>query len=103
MSWCFYFQLTKALQSRKKLITVEVLAASTQISRKIAKENLNTVIETTSKKKNNNQLFDKFWYCTREGRLFQQKYEGLFVDKLDQVAFSVSSHFQQFNKKGKYL
>ena len=87
MSWCFYFQLSKALQARKKLINVEVQSNSHQFNRKDSKVNLNFVIETTSKKKNNNQLFDKFWYNQREARLHAQTYEGLFVDKLNKVSF----------------
>ena len=62
MSWCFYFQFTRAVQARKKLIYVEVRTASDRIPRILAKQNLNTVIETTLRKKNNNKLFDKFWY-----------------------------------------
>lgn len=66
MSWCFYFQFNRAMQTRKKLIYVEVKDKDKKISRIISKENLNTVIETNTRKKNNNQLFDKFWYQTRE-------------------------------------
>lgn len=62
MSWCFYFQFTRALQARKKLIYVEVRSASDRLNRITSKMNLNTVIETTLKVKNNNQMFDKFWY-----------------------------------------
>ena len=32
------------------------------MQRIVSKQNLNTVIETTLRKKNNNKLFDKFWY-----------------------------------------
>ena len=62
MSWCFYFQFTRAVQARKKLIYVEVRSFSSYVQRIVSKQNLNTVIETTMRKKNNNQLFDKFWY-----------------------------------------
>lgn len=62
MSWCFYFQFTRALQARKKLIYVEVRSASDRLNRILTKKNLNTVIETTQRRKNNNQLFDRFWY-----------------------------------------
>lgn len=31
-----------------------------------AKRNLNMVIETNTRRKNNNDLFDKLWYLRRE-------------------------------------
>ena len=91
MSWCFYFQFNRAVQTRKKLIYVEVRSKDEKISRIISKENLNTVIKTNTRKKNNNQLFDKFWYQTREKRALSQNYEGLYVDSAGQVASSLSS------------
>ena len=54
MSWCFYFQFNRAMQTRKKLIYVEVRSKDERISRIVSKENLNTVIETNNRKKNNN-------------------------------------------------
>ena len=86
MSWCFYFQFTRALQARKKLIYVEVRTSTERIARILSKQNLNTVIETTLRKKNNNKLFDKFWYQRREDKFRQQAYDGLFVDSLGNVA-----------------
>ena len=68
------------MQTRKKLIYVEVRSKDEKISRIISKENLNTVIETNTRKKNNNQLFDKFWYQTREKKSQSQIYDGLYVD-----------------------
>ncbi len=47
---------------------------------------MNTVIETTLRKKNNNKLFDKFWYQTREDKLIKLNYEGIYVDILGNVA-----------------
>ena len=85
MSWCFYFQFTRALQARKKLIYVEVRSSSERIQRILSKQNLNTVIETTLRKKNNNKLFDKFWYQTREQKFISEKYDGLFVDNINNV------------------
>ena len=81
MSWCFYFQFNRALQTRKKLIYVEVRSKDERISRIVSKQNLNTVIETNNRKKNNNQLFDKFWYQTRELGAVQQAYDGFYIDK----------------------
>lgn len=46
------------------------------MQRILSKQNLNTVIETTLRKKNNNKLFDKFWYQTREEKIYQMNYEG---------------------------
>ena len=62
MSWCFYYQFTRALQARKKLIYVEVRSNNERINRITSKQNLNKVIETTQRKKNNSMLFDRFWY-----------------------------------------
>lgn len=47
------------------------------------------MIETTLRKKNNNKLFDKFWYQTREEKFLKLNYEGLVVDVLNNVAFGV--------------
>ena len=85
MSWCFYFHFTRAIQSRKKLIYVEVRPQDTNISRTESKQNLNTVIESNMRKKNTNQLFDKFWYITREQRKAKAKTDGLVVDSQQQV------------------
>ena len=81
MSWCFYFQFTRALQARKKLIYVEVRSNTERMPRIVSKQNLNTVIETTLRKKNNNKLFDKFWYQTREEKFLKLIYDGLHVDQ----------------------
>ena len=91
MSWCFYFQFTRALQARKKLIYVEVRSNSERMQRILSKQNLNTVIETTLRKKNNNKLFDKFWYQTREEKIYQMNYEGFQTDILGNVALGQSS------------
>ena len=80
MSWCFYYQFTKAVQARKKLIYVEVHAFDRKVKRRQSKENLNTVILTTTRQKNNYELFDKFAYLTRAQRLQEMSYEGLLVD-----------------------
>ena len=79
------------MQTRKKLIYVEVRSKDEKISRIVSKQNLNTVIETNTRKKNNNQLFDKFWYQTREKRAQSQNYDGLYVDSAGQVASSLIS------------
>ena len=68
MIWCFYFHLNRVLQERKKLIFVEVRPHDDTISRVESKTNLNLVIESNLRKKNNNMLFDKFWYETRQFR-----------------------------------
>ena len=66
--WCFYFHLNRVLQERKKLIFVEIRQHDDAISRVESKTNLNLVIESNLRKKNNNSLFDKFWYETRQSR-----------------------------------
>lgn len=77
------------MQARKKLIYVEVRAYSDRMMRIVSKQNLNTVIETTLRKKNNNKMFDKFWYQTREEKFIKQPYDGLYVDQINMVAFGV--------------
>ena len=52
---------------------------------------MNTVIETTLRRKNNNKLFDKFWYKTREERFLREAYEGLFVDTANLVIYNMTS------------
>ena len=69
MAWCFYFRFVKAMQSRRKLIYVEVLDKENpdfKISRIQAKKNLRLVCETTTNVRNYNYLFDKYWYRKRE-------------------------------------
>ena len=86
MSWCFYFQFNRALETRKKLIYVEVRSKDQIVSRIQSKENLNIVNEYNKRKRNNNQLFDKFWYQTRETIANAQAYEGFYVDSQGLVA-----------------
>lgn len=60
--WCFQFHVNKVNKKRKKLIYAEVRPFDEKISRVESKQNLNLVIESNMRKKNNNMLFDKFWY-----------------------------------------
>ena len=46
---CVYSQLARAIQTRKKIINVEVRNHDEKIQRYLSKRNLNTVIETFSK------------------------------------------------------
>ena len=62
MSWCFYFQIKRALATRKKLIYVEVRDRTDNISRVVSKRNLDLVIHSTIKKRYNSELFDRYWY-----------------------------------------
>ena len=64
---CVYSQLARAVQTRKKIIYIEVRNYSEKMLRHISKRNLNTVVETFQKKKNY-ALFDKFWYLKRSER-----------------------------------
>ena len=43
---CVYSQLARAVQTRKKIIYIEVLPFNERTARHISKRNLNTVIET---------------------------------------------------------
>lgn len=60
----------------------------------LSKENLNTVIETTLRKKNNNKLFDKVWYQTREEKFLKLNYNGLVVDSIGTVACMAQSQLR---------
>ena len=51
---------------------------------------MNTVIETTLRKKNNNKLFDKFWYQTREEKFLKLPENGLYIDSIGLVAYGVN-------------
>ena len=55
----------KAVNSRRRLIWVEVLDRKNQdfhITRIMAKENLRLVSEITTNVRSYNQMFDKYWY-----------------------------------------
>ena len=56
--------------------------------------NLNTVLETTTRKKNNYKLFDKFAYITRAERFKALPYEGLQVDRKGLVCFQIAEQQQ---------
>lgn len=74
---------------------------SEKISRIVSKQNLNTVIETTQRKKNRNKLFDRFWYQTREARFLNNPYDGLHVDMLNLVAYqeNISQYLKDKNQR----
>ena len=90
--WCFFFHLNRVIMTRKKLIYVEVRAFDEPISRAESKQNLNLVIESNLKRKNNNMLFDKFWYQTRETWMVQSAWEGLYFDSRKYVTYSQPQH-----------
>lgn len=54
------------MQNRKRLIYIDIKAKQEELPRMQAKRNLNMVIETNTRRKNNNDLFDKLWYLRRE-------------------------------------
>lgn len=68
------------------MIYVEVNGCTEKIERKLSKENLNTVLQTTTRKQNFG-LFDKFAYLTRAARLNATQYDGLLVDSQGLVQF----------------
>ena len=45
----------------------------------MSKQNLNTVLETTTRVRNNYRLFDKFSYLTRGQRFQKLEFDGLQV------------------------
>ena len=66
------------------------------MARIVSKQNLNTVLLTTTRKNNNYMLFDKFAYLVRAQRLINIKYEGLQVDHQGNVVYqpAVTVHDQ---------
>lgn len=70
---CVYSQLARAVQTRKKIIYIEVRNFSEKTLRHISKKNLNTVVETFQKKRNY-ALFDKFWYLKRAEGFYKIDY-----------------------------
>lgn len=83
---CVYSQLARAVQTRKKIIYIEVRNYTDKTMRHISKRNLNTVVETFQKKKNY-ALFDKFWYLKRAERFVQTEYIGPVVDSASNVGY----------------
>ena len=69
---------------------MEVRSKDEKISRIVSKQNLNTVIETNNRRKNTNQLFDKFWYKTREDSTKSLTYDGFYVDSANLVASAIA-------------
>ena len=48
MAWCMHYQLKKVLAERRKLIFVEIMAyADKEVSRRVTKQNLFFVNQTT--------------------------------------------------------
>ena len=64
ISKCIWSHLSQAVQTRKKIIYIEVRNKNDRIKRYKSKQNLNTVVETFEKQRNY-ALFDKFWYLKR--------------------------------------
>ena len=95
MSWCFYFQIKRALATRKKLIYVEVRDRTAKISRVVSKRNLDLVIHST-KKRDNSELFDRYWYDKRQTLTEEIAFEGWVLDSFGQVQAEISES-SQFN------
>ena len=87
------------MQTRKKIIYIEVRNFSEKTLRHVSKRNLNTVVETFQKKKNY-ALFDKFWYLKRAERFTEIEYVGLIVDDWDNVNHSLHNSANQLLQKG---
>ncbi len=85
---CVYSQLARAVQTRKKIIYIEVRNYNERLQRFMSKRNLNTVVETFQKKRNY-ALFDKFWYLKRAEGLADMEYMGLCVDDYSNVSHSL--------------
>lgn len=66
MSWCFYFQTNRAIQSREKLIFIIVKDRLEVIPRTVSKRYLNLAIQMSNRKHKDNELFDSYWYEKRD-------------------------------------
>ena len=80
------------MKQRKQLIYVEARSINQKIPRMISKNNLNTVLEFSQKRRVNQMLFDKFSYITRASKFDALPYEGLQVNHLNHVIFQQSHH-----------
>jgi len=87
---CVYSQLARAVQTRKKIIWVEVRNSNEKMLRHISKKNLNTVVETFQKKQNY-ALFDKFWYLKRSEMFAIRDYSGLYVEESGNVVSNLQA------------
>lgn len=68
VTWLFYFAFNEDVSTRKKLVYVEIRDKDADISRIESKINMKNVLESSLKQKQDNSLFDKFYYVNREIR-----------------------------------
>lgn len=91
--WCFYFTYQDEIALRQRIVYLEVRPKSQEIQRIQSKQNLNVIIESNSRRKNNNSLFDKLWYTKRQEAFrskqqSEKKFEGYVFDGQGFVAHS---------------
>ena len=92
------WNLSEAIQTKKRIIYVEVLNKNETIDRQTSKQNLNTVVETFIKKRKFS-LFDKFWYLKRAENFEMMSYRGVHIDGINAVEMDLAPYQLKINKK----
>ena len=87
------WKLSDAIQTKKRIIYVEVLSKTEKIDRQTSKQNLNVVVETFMNKRKFS-LFDKFWYLKRAENFDYMTYRGVHIDGLQCVELDLENYFQ---------
>ena len=90
------WKLSDAIQTKKKIVYVEVLNKNEKIDRQRSKLNLNIVVDTFMKKRKFS-LFDKFWYLRRAENFDAMEYRGVHFDGAQCVDLDFDS-FSALNK-----
>ena len=85
------WNLSEAIQTKKRIIYVEVLNKNETIDRQTSKQNLNTVVETFIKKRKFS-LFDKFWYLKRAENFEMMSYRGVHIDGINAVEMDLDAY-----------
>ena len=73
------WQLSDAIQTKNRIIYVEVCNKHENILRQDSKMNLDTIVDTFLKKRKFG-LFDKFWYLKRAENFDNMVYRGVHVE-----------------------
>ena len=83
------WELSEAIQTKKRIIYVEVLNKNEEIDRQTSKQNLNIIVETFMKKRKFS-LFDKFWYLKRAENFEMMSYRGVHIDGVNAVEMDLA-------------
>lgn len=94
------WKLSEAIQTKKRIIYVEVLNKNEKIDRQTSKQNLNIVVDTFIKKRKFS-LFDKFWYLKRAENHEMMDYRGVHIDGIQCVEMDLEGYVMKKDWKGK--